>query len=96
MIIIDLVLCKIVTVPYSALKGVIYPIVSHWTWASNGWLKVTPYKDYAGSGVVHITGGVCSLVGAYLMGPRIGRFHTKTGKPYDIRGHSVPVRIFKN
>ncbi|CAG0924439.1 unnamed protein product [Notodromas monacha] len=77
---------------YSVLiTGIVYPIASHWTWAPNGWLHTSPFKDYAGGGVVHMTGGVCSLVGAALMGPRINRFHSKTGEPQDIRGHSVPL-----
>ena len=60
-----------------AFAGVVYPIASHWTWAKNGWLKVSPYQDYAGGGVVHMTGGVIALVGAWLMGPRIGRYVEK-------------------
>ena len=54
----------------------------------------TPYQDYAGAGVVHMTGGAVAFVGAYLIGPRIGRFHKKTGEPLEIRGHSVPVNKF--
>ena len=48
------------------------------------------YADFAGSGIVHVTGGVCALVGCYFIGPRMGRF-TKTGQPIDMPGHSVPL-----
>ncbi|CAG0899112.1 unnamed protein product [Darwinula stevensoni] len=72
----------------------IYPVASHWVWHPEGWLRRTAFKDYAGGGVVHMLGGSCALVGAVLLGPRIGRFHGKTGEPHDIRGHSVPVCAF--
>jgi len=52
---------------------IIYPIVVHWTWGG-GWLSELGYNDFAGSGVVHMTGGVSALVGALILGPRIGRF----------------------
>nr|XP_045598271.1 putative ammonium transporter 1 [Procambarus clarkii] len=70
------------------LSGVVYPVVSHWTWSDVGWLKTQHYQDFGGSGVVHLTGGVAALVGAVILGPRIGRFGPK-GK--EIRGHSVPL-----
>ncbi|CAG0890717.1 unnamed protein product [Darwinula stevensoni] len=73
------------------ITGFIYPVASHWAWHPQGWLKRTAFKDYAGGGVVHMLGGTCALVGAALMGPRISRFHGKTGEPHDIRGHSVPL-----
>ncbi|CAG0899114.1 unnamed protein product [Darwinula stevensoni] len=73
------------------ITGFIYPVASHWAWHPKGWLKVTAFKDYAGGCVVHMLGGMCALVGAALMGPRIGRFHKKTGEAHDIRGHSVPL-----
>ncbi|XP_069178976.1 putative ammonium transporter 1 [Procambarus clarkii] len=70
------------------LSGVVYPVVSHWTWSDVGWLKTQHYQDFGGSGVVHLTEGVAALVGAVILGPRIGRFGPK-GK--EIRGHSVPL-----
>lgn len=62
------------------LTSLIYPIVVHWIWSSDGWLSAfnenAPFKviDFAGSGVVHMTGGVAGLWGAYLVGPRSQRF----------------------
>ena len=50
-------------------------------------------KDFAGSGVVHCVGGTAALVGAAILGPRIGRYD-ENGKPLQIAGHTVPVRHF--
>lgn len=67
-----------------------YPVVSHWAWDSNGWLNQRGYLDFAGSGVVHLTGGTCALIATYFMGPRQGRF-SDDGKPVEMPGHSVPL-----
>ncbi|KAI6219204.1 Ammonium transporter [Aphelenchoides fujianensis] len=64
------------------LSAIVYPIVVHWGWHSNGWMAAgitingvhAKYVDFAGSGMVHVCGGTISLVAAYIMGPRIGRF----------------------
>jgi Amt family ammonium transporter len=68
----------------SVVAGVIFPIVSHWAWAENGWanpvrgggrvLFDVGVLDYAGSGVVHVTGGLCALWAVYVVGARAGRF----------------------
>ncbi|NP_001161500.1 ammonium transporter-like protein [Saccoglossus kowalevskii] len=77
------------------ITGFVYPVVSHWAWADNGWLLVGPgngisYQDFAGSGVVHVVGGMAALVGAVILGPRIGRF--ENGKPVTgLSGHTVPL-----
>nr|XP_053630022.1 putative ammonium transporter 1 [Cherax quadricarinatus] len=71
-----------------ALTGLVYPVVSHWAWSERGWLYHLPYQDFAGSGVVHLTGGVAALVGAVTLGPRLGRFDTGAS---EIRGHSLPL-----
>ncbi len=58
---------------YSAiLGGIIYPVVVFWTWG-NGWLAGQGFLDFAGSTIVHMTGGIVALVGAYMVGPRAGR-----------------------
>ena len=55
------------------MLGLIYPVIVAWTWGE-GWLSKLGYIDYAGSGIVHLTGGVSGLIGAIMLGPRIGRF----------------------
>ena len=77
------------------LTAFVYPVVVHWTWSSEGWLTdgdIGPgFLDFAGSGVVHMTGGGAALVGAYFLGPRIGKFGAD-GKPVDIPGHSAVLQ----
>lgn len=53
--------------------GLIYPIIVAWTWGG-GWLHELGYVDFAGSGVVHLTGGIAGLVGSMITGPRLGKF----------------------
>lgn len=58
---------------YSAILGaVIYPVVVFWTWGG-GWITEQGFIDFAGSTIVHMTGGVVALIGAYMVGPRAGR-----------------------
>ncbi len=79
---------------YSAvISAIIYPIVVRWQWGS-GWLYQldTPFHDFAGSTIVHMTGGVAALMGAYFLGPRIGKYGPD-GKPRAIPGHSIPFAI---
>ncbi len=58
---------------YSAILGaIIYPVVVFWTWGG-GWITEAGFKDFAGSTIVHMTGGVVALMGAYMLGPRAGR-----------------------
>jgi len=61
------------------LTAFVYPVVVQWTW-NGGWLTQLGYTDFAGSGIVHMVGGVCGLVGAQFLGPRIGRFDPATPK----------------
>ncbi|MCP3977576.1 MAG: ammonium transporter [bacterium] len=70
------------------ITGLIYPIVTHWVWDSRGWLNKLGYVDFAGSGVVHMLGGVAALAGVMVIGPRIGKYDAK-GKPQVIAGHSL-------
>jgi Amt family ammonium transporter len=75
------------------ISAIIYPIAGHWVWGA-GWLWTLPFgagfRDFAGSTVVHSVGGWLSLIGAVVLGPRIGRF-TKDGKPVAIPGHSITL-----
>lgn len=74
----------------SALMSmIIYPIVGHWIWGG-GWLSNMGFHDLAGSCVVHMVGGICAFVGAWQLGPRIGKY-TKKGKPVAILGHNIPI-----
>ncbi len=58
---------------YSAIVGaIIYPVVVHWIWGAGGWLFELGFNDFAGSTVVHMTGGILALVGAIFLGPRPG------------------------
>ena len=75
---------------YSAvISAVIYPISGHWIWGG-GWLAQLGFHDFAGSTAVHMVGGVAALVGAKILGPRIGKYG-KDGKPRAIPGHSLTL-----
>lgn len=75
---------------YSAvISAVVYPIEAHWVWGG-GWLSNLGFHDFAGSTAVHMTGGVAALVGAAILGPRIGKYD-KDGKPRAILGHSLTL-----
>ena len=72
-------------------SAVVYPIVVSWVWGG-GWLAKlnTPFIDFAGSGVVHLTGGTAALVGAAVLGPRIGRYDAD-GNSHPIPGHNLSM-----
>lgn len=75
---------------YSAVISlIIYPVVGHWAWGG-GWLSKLGFIDFAGSTVVHSVGGWSALIGAYLLGPRIGKY-SKDGKVNAIPGHSITL-----
>jgi Amt family ammonium transporter len=79
---------------YSAvISAIIYPIVVRWQWGG-GWLfqMDTPFHDFAGSSIVHMTGGCAAAMGALILGPRIGKYGPD-GKPRSIPGHSIPFAI---
>jgi Amt family ammonium transporter len=63
------------------VTGFIYPIIGHWAWGPDGWLAVmsVPFRDFAGSTVVHTIGGAISLAGAVALGPRLGRVFARDG-----------------
>lgn len=73
------------------LTGFIYPVVVGWQWGG-GWLAEQGFVDFAGSGLVHMTGGFAALMGAFLIGPRIGKYD-ENGKPKAMPGHSIPLAI---
>jgi len=71
------------------ISALIYPISGHWIWGG-GWLSDLGFHDFAGSTAVHMVGGVASLVGAAIVGPRIGKY-SKTGESRAIPGHSLTL-----
>lgn len=80
---------------YSAvISALIYPIEAHWTWGG-GFLAQWGFHDYAGSNCIHMVGGICALIGAWMLGPRIGKFvKDKNGKVTKINafpGHNLVV-----
>ena len=80
---------------YSAvISAVIYPIEAHWTWGG-GWLSQIGFHDFAGSNCIHMVGGICALIGAAMVGPRIGKFvKDKDGKITKVNafpGHNLTI-----
>ena len=71
----------------AAISLFIYPISGHWIWGG-GWLSQLGFHDFAGSTAVHMVGGVCACIGAWMLGPRIGKYD-KDGKPRAILGHNI-------
>jgi Amt family ammonium transporter len=76
-----------------AITAFIYPVVLSWTWGG-GWLaqREFPFSDFAGSTIVHATGGWAALMGAIVLGPRLGKYGPD-GKPRAIPGHSTPFVV---
>ena len=68
--------------------AIIYPIAGSWKWGG-GWLDQLGFYDFAGSTLVHGVGGWAALVGAYVLGPRIGKYTRKGAHP--IKGHNMPL-----
>ncbi|MBO5552231.1 MAG: ammonium transporter [Lachnospiraceae bacterium] len=80
---------------YSAvISAVIYPIEAHWTWGG-GWLARMGFHDFAGSNCIHMVGGICALVGAAMLGPRIGKYEKdESGRIIKVNafpGHNIPI-----
>ncbi|MBQ9007828.1 MAG: ammonium transporter [Clostridia bacterium] len=73
----------------AAISLFIYPVSGHWIWGG-GWLSGMGFHDFAGSTCVHMVGGVCALIGAKILGPRIGKYG-KDGKPRAILGHNLSI-----
>ena len=78
----------------SVISALIYPIEAHWIWGG-GWLAQWGFHDFAGSCAIHMVGGVSALIGAKILGPRIGKFKTDDkGKVIKVRaipGHSLTL-----
>jgi Amt family ammonium transporter len=74
----------------TVVVGFLYPVIEHWVWGG-GWLSQIGFIDYAGSGVVHLTGGMFALTAAYIIGPRLGKFGGKKKEPRAFFGHSLPL-----
>ena len=81
------------------IAALIYPLYGNWVWGG-GWLSTLGtnfhlghgHADFAGSSVVHMTGGVMALVGAWMLGPRIGKYN-ENGSPNVIPGHNIPMAV---
>ena len=79
------------------IGAIVYPIYGKWIWGG-GWLSTlnilgaSGARDFAGSGVVHMVGGLAALIGAAMVGPRIGKFN-KDGTPNAIKGHNLPFVV---
>jgi Amt family ammonium transporter len=71
------------------ISALIYPIVGHWIWGG-GWLASLGFADFAGSTVVHTTGGIASLIGTIILKPRTGKYRAD-GTPNMIAGHNIPL-----
>lgn len=81
---------------YSAvISAVVYPIEAGWIWNPNGWLVTRGFHDFAGSTAIHMVGGIAALIGAAMLGPRIGKYKVdkKTGKKKAnaIPGHNLTI-----
>nr|WP_320945747.1 ammonium transporter [Enterocloster bolteae] len=75
---------------YSAvISAVVYPVSGHWIWGGS-WLARMGFHDFAGSTAVHMCGGAAALIGARVLGPRMGKY-TEDGKPNAILGHSLTL-----
>ena len=80
---------------YSAVfSAMMYPIEAHWVWGG-GWLAQIGFHDFAGSACIHMVGGLCAFIGAWMLGPRIGKFvKNKEGKVVKVNafpGHNLPI-----
>jgi len=81
------------------ISGIVYPLYANWVWGG-GWLSQLGkmfalghgHVDFAGSSVVHMTGGVAALAGAMVLGPRLGKFKAD-GTPHALPGHHIPMAL---
>ena len=71
------------------ISAVVYPIEAHWIWGG-GWLAQMGFHDFAGSCAIHMVGGFSALIGAWMEGPRLGKYN-KDGTPNALPGHNVVI-----
>ena len=77
---------------YSAvISAIVYPIEAGWVWNSAGWLAKLGYVDFAGSSVIHMVGGIASVIGAAMLGPRIGKYTKGKDVVNAFPGHSLTL-----
>ena len=72
------------------MTGIVYPVIGHWVWGG-GWLSQTGFSDFAGSGAVHMCGGIAALIATIGVGPRIGKYIN--GKSAAIPGHNISMAM---
>ena len=70
------------------ISAIVYPIEAGWVWNSQGWLVGLDYVDFAGSSVIHMVGGLSALLGAWMLGPRLGKYSKK--KDGSIQANAIP------
>ena len=80
----------------AAMTAFIYPVIVHWTWGGGLIAQINigdaVYSDFAGSGIVHMCGGLAAMMGAIFLGPRLGKYDAN-GRPRAIPGHNIPFAI---
>lgn len=74
------------------ISAIVYPMSAHWIWNEAGWLHQLGFHDFAGSSAVHLVGGTTALVGAKMLGPRMGKYDSK-GKSKAIPGQSMSFGV---
>ena len=72
------------------MTGIVYPVIGHWVWGG-GWLSQIGFSDFAGSGAVHMCGGIAALIATIGVGPRIGKYIN--GKSVAIPGHNISMAM---
>lgn len=84
----------------TVITTIIYPVVSHWLWTEEGWLSPHnlqapfPAIDFSGSMAVHLVGGCCALMGAIIIGPRLGRFPKNGEKEIEFGNTNIPMVLY--
>lgn len=76
--------CRIEVYAYYSfmMSFIIYPVVACWVWNAEGWLAIRGFHDFAGSGVIHLLGGISGLVACIFVGPRIRKYENQVQFPF--------------